>query len=162
MTVVLILAPIMSIMQRYLKALQMLSSNSPFCSLKSYIICVHLKNKGTHMWSTFTQIADTGCMFRLTGPRGQRCPCGQPWTRTPAQRCLPISENHTHKRFTQAFLAHLWQSRTELKWLHLQSVSGYHSMHKYIQKFKTNVQIIKGALTLLAPTTMVPRNTTLL
>lgn len=52
----------------------------------------------------------------------------------------------THQKtwFTQACLAHSWQSQTEFKWPHLQYVPGYHFMHKHIQKFNTNVQKIKG------------------
>lgn len=72
-------------------------------------------------------------------------PMWEPLDQSPCSNFLPVSENDTPKTwFTQAGLAHLWQSQTEFKWPHLQAVPGFQPMHVHIQKFNTNVQIIKG------------------
>lgn len=97
------------------------------------------------MGYTFIQIADASYTFWIIGPKGWRCPCGNPWTRAPAQTFfLFLKMTHQKTWFTQAGLAHLWQSQTEFKWPHLQAVPGFQPMHVHIQKFNTNVQIIKG------------------
>lgn len=72
-------------------------------------------------------------------------PKWEPLDQSPCSNFLPVSENDTPKNLIYpSWPGTLWQSQTEFKWPHLQAVPGFQPMHVHIQKFNTNVQIIKG------------------